>query len=266
MIYKFTKLLIQPETSKLAQAVGSDSVSITKDDLKGCSKIRGSAFLSHNGLTSIAIPNTVTSIGDSAFESCKNLNSVDLSGASKLATIGSKAFHDAGLIGAKIVIPANVTDIGTYAFYKSDAQNGLSSLTFAANSKLITIGSHAFSRRKIKTVVIPDTVTTIGANAFYHCYDLAEITLGKGVTSIGDSAFISCSALTKAGFTGTIADWCNIKFSNYRSNPINQTKGLWINGTELKDVIIPEGASIKAYAFYNGSNFTSFTLPVFSLL
>jgi hypothetical protein len=113
------------------------------------------------------IPNSVTTIGDYAFQSCTSLNSV---------TIGS-----------------GVTTIGTYAF---SLCTQLDDVTFTSPSQVTTIGQYAFQGcANLTSITIPDSVTSIGNGAFIQCTELTSVTIGSGVKTIGESAFSSCSKL-----------------------------------------------------------------------
>ena len=107
------------------------------------------------------------------------------------------------------------------------------------------------------------TVVAIGKEAFKDC-SMASVTIPSGITSIGDGAFKNCTGLTKVNISD-IAAWCNIKFSSVYSsscNPLYYAHHLYINGEEVKDLVIPDGiASINNYAFYGCSGLTSVTIP-----
>ena len=119
-------------------------------------------------------------------------------------------------------------------------------------------------------VVIPESVehesaaysvTSIGDCAFYECYGLTSVTIGNSVTSIGYYAFFGCSGLTSVTISD-IAAWCNIDFESYPSNPLSYAQHLYLNGEEVKDLVIPNGVeSIGYYAFYGCSGLTSVTIP-----
>ena len=176
---------------------------------EGTRLIASSAFYGCSSLTSITIPQSVTTIGEQAFAYCFSLTSV--------------------------TIPNSVTSIGNYAF------NNCSSLT---------------------SVTIPNSVTTIGSYAFHYCSSLTSVTIPNSVTTIGSYAFYYCSSLTKTNYTGDIEGWCGIKFENSSSNPISCSHNLYVNNQEVKALTIPNSVnSIYNYAFYNCSSLTSITIP-----
>ena len=118
--------------------------------------------------TSYSIPNSVTSIGDSAFSSCESLTT--------------------------LTIPNSVTSIGGCAFL------GCRSLTALTIPDSVTsIGDGAFVRcSNLTTLTIPDSVTTIGDNAFSWCSSLISLTIPESVTSIGRGALYGCKSLNKS--------------------------------------------------------------------
>ena len=126
------------------------------------------AFQSCAGLAgSITIPASVTAIGESAFSGCSGLTAVTFAANSQLQAINSNAFS--GCTGlTSIAIPASVTAIGNYAFNGNlGAEMALTSVTFAPDSQLATIGAGAFQYcYGIMIVTIPANVTTIGSSAF----------------------------------------------------------------------------------------------------
>ena len=119
----------------------------------------------------------------------------------------------------------------------------------------------------LMSVSIPNSVTAINNNAFYGCVSLPSITIPSSVTSIGGSAFGGCSGLMSVHISD-IAAWCNIKFfygwamTCLYSNPLYYAKHLYLNNTEIKDLIIPNNVtSIQDFAFLNCSGLTSVTIP-----
>ena len=151
----------------------------------------------------------------------------------------------------------SVTSIGDYTFYYC------SSLTAITLPEGVTsIGEHAFSNcSSLITITIPEGVTSIGKSAFSGCSSLTTITIPEGVTSIGNYAFDGCSSLT-AVHISDIAAWCNIKFSDYFSNPLYYAHNLYLNGELVKQLTIPDGVtSIGGYAFEGCSSLTAITIP-----
>ena len=153
--------------------------------------IASNAFSDCSRLSSIIIPDSVTSIGDEAFYKCTSLTSVVI--PDSVTSIGNSAFNDCTSL-TSVVIGDGVTSIGNSAF------EGCSSLT---------------------SVVIPDSVTSIGSYAFYSCTKLTSVVIPDRVTSIGNSAFNGCSKLTDVYYTGSEADWAEISIgssNNYLTN------------------------------------------------
>ncbi len=236
-----------------------------------------SPFYNKTELTSLVIGDCVTSIGNAAFYGCSNLTAITI--PEGVTSIGYYAFYECSSLTA-ITIPEGVTSIESDTFY------GCSSLTAITLPEGVTsIGSETFyGCSSLTAITLPESVTSIGDGAFYGCSSLTAITIPEGVTSIGNNAFYECSCLT-AVHISDIAAWCNIKFSNYYSNPLSYAHNLYLNGelvtqltlpesvtsigeytfsgcSSLTSIILPESVtSIKEYAFYGCSSLTAITLP-----
>ena len=130
------------------------------------------AFLSSN-LTAVSMPDTLTSIGDSAFNSCKDLSSLTLS--SSLTEIDSYAFEYCEKLN-RITIPNGVTKIGRNAFSNCSA---------------------------LKNITVPGGVKRIKNSTFFECRSLEEVTLQQGIKDLDEYAFWYCSKLQRVRiFTG----------------------------------------------------------------
>ena len=162
-------------------------------------RIGGGAFRGCTGLASITIPDSVTSIGASAFWDCTGLTSITI--PDSVTSIGYWAFY--GCTGlTSITIPDSVTSIGNGVF---DGCTGLASITVSGGNKkfdsrnncngIIETASNTLISG-CKNTDIPDSVTSIGDSAFDSCTGLTSITIPDSVTSIGDGAFGSCTGLT----------------------------------------------------------------------
>ena len=199
------------------------------------------------------IPDSVTSIGDSAFCFCSSLTS--------------------------ITIPESVTSIGDSAFAW---RSGITSIDVAeGNKNYLSADGVLFNKDKTELICyparkvdesynIPDSVTSIGDSAFYDCLRLTSITLPDGVTSIGDSAFAWCSSLTSITIPDGITSIGDYTFSNCSSlTSITIPDGVTSIGdytfgdcSSLTSVTIPAGVtSIDRYAFEDCSSLTSITIP-----
>lgn len=109
-----------------------------------------------------------------------------------------------------------------------------------------SIGSSAFSDCSgLFSVIIPDGITSIGSCAFLRCRNLTSITIPSSITSIGNYAFSGCTSLSSVQISNLTA-WCGISFSNSESNPLLSAHHLFLNGTEIENMIIPSSVtSIK---------------------
>ena len=132
---------------------------------------------SSKNLTSVVIPDSVTTIGSFAFAE-NNLTSVVI--PNSVTTIGNYAFGANNL--TSVVIPDSVTTIGNYAF----DSNSLTSVVIP--NSVTTIGEAAFAGNNLTSVVIPDSVTSIGNNAFRY-NTLTSVVIPNSVTTIGNYAF-----------------------------------------------------------------------------
>ena len=155
----------------------------------GISTIGNFAFNACRNPTSITIPGSVTSIGICAFSSCTSLISINI--PNSVEYIGPEAFW--GCMDLKsITIPNSVTSIGEGAF-----AGCLSLESVTISNSMNEISNNTFgSCTSLTSITIPESVTSIGDKAFDFCTSLTSITIPESVTSIGTNAFQNCNALT----------------------------------------------------------------------
>ena len=212
------------------------------------------AFGYCTNLTSITIPESVTSIGDIALYSCTNLTSVNI--PDSVTSIGVSAFSFCTNLNS-VNIGNSVTSIGEDTFYHCTS---LTSITVdTGNLNYSSVDGLLFN--KLQTLLIqypagilddsytiPDSVTSIGYSAFAHCTSLTSVTIPDSVTSIGEDAFSFCTNLNSVTIGNSVT---SIGVSAFRSC------------TSLTSVTIPESVtSIGEDAFYACTNLTSVTLPI----
>ncbi len=195
--------------------------SLTSIDLPdGLTSIGDSAFRFCRALTSVALPKGLTSTGTNAFCGCSSLTSVAFSEG--LTTIGNTAFQSCSSL-TSVTFPESLTLIDSWAFFlctgltsvvfpenltsiKSYAFSdctGLTSITFLGNN-LTSIGSYAFENCTGPTaVVFPESLTSINKKAFSNCAGLTSVEFPESLTSIGDKAFTMCTSLSSVTIKAT---------------------------------------------------------------
>ena len=187
---------------------------------------------------------TVTSIGDYAFDSC-HITSVDI--PDSVTSIGIGAFSMCSGL-TSVDIPDGVTSIGDFAFCYC---TGLTSVDIPDG--VTSIGYRAFSNcHSLTSVTIPDSVTSIGDSAFSFCIDLTSVTIPGSVTSIGSGAFYRCTGLTSVAFMGKEppSNFSSDSFSGctalktvYLSDDLTEEEQTaWENALKT---MIPEGCTIE---------------------
>ncbi len=171
----------------------------------------------NSNITSVQIPDSITSIGNQAFYSCDNLKTVTI-GNSK-ATVGNNAFefchsslytsYEYGTyVGDSenpysILIELTNKNLSTYSIHENTKilahgvfQNCSRLTGITIPEGVVSMGDYVFySCSNLTGIILPDGITSIGNRAFYQCYSLASITIPDSVTSIGDWAFYQCYSL-----------------------------------------------------------------------
>ena len=153
------------------------------------------AFKTCEAEASIALPASLTSLGDSVFKGATKLTSVSFGKNSRLTQLGKTVFENSGI--KEIVIPSNVGNMGISTFLNCAS---LESVTFEDGSALTAIGNQTF--KNCGNLVSIDfgedsKIETFGTDVFYDCVKLKEVRLPESVTALGNKVFMNCSELTK---------------------------------------------------------------------
>jgi hypothetical protein len=198
----------------------------------GSGAFRISYTESRNQLTSLIIPDSVTSIGDNAFYN-NQLTSVTI--GNSVTSIGTEAFASNQL--TSVTIPDSVTSIGQSAF----AYNQLTSVTIP--NSVTSIGRSAFERNQLTSVTIPNGVTDIGADAFAY-NQLTSVTIPNSVTTIGGGAFRN-NQLTSVTIPNSVTAIYGLVFAN----------------NQLTGVTIPNSVTTINLGAFENNQLTSVTIP-----
>lgn len=161
----------------------------------GITAIGNGAFYGCSDLASIVIPSTVSSIGDYAFYKCSNLASITI--PNSVFKIGACAFD--GTRWHSTAANSNPTDGVIYAglvAYSYDSESSPSGGIITLRNGTIGIASRAFHWADIQGINMPNSVIYIGDHAFVECYDLEQVVLSQGLTSITTGLFKECNNLT----------------------------------------------------------------------
>lgn len=213
--------------------------------------IGNNAFDGCKALTNINIPDNVTHIGKLAFKNCTSLKRVSITDIAKWCDISfgdspfpcSHNLYIENIAITKLVIPAEVTNINSWAF------SNCSSLSYVIISDSVkNIGDSAFyGCTALMSATVPDSITNIGNGAFRNCTSLRSITIPENVTRIEDYTFANCKSFTDI----TIPS----KVSSIGQNAFDSCKG-------LTGITIPNGVtSIGNNAFQYCYGLTKIAIP-----
>lgn len=207
------------------------------------------------GLEKVTIQDGVESIDTFAFSGCKKLTDVTL--PDSVTSIGDNAFQNTGLYDLYNHTGWEVCYIGSHLIAANQSISG--TCTVKRGTK--TIAGRAFdSCSDLESIIIPDSVVSIGNHAFFSCSSLKSITIPKNVTSIGDEVFYNCFDLASIN-----VDSDNLAYCSEGGVLYNKEKTEIIRYPKEKSgalFAIPDGVtSISVGAFADCANLISVTIP-----
>ena len=188
------------------------------------------AFSYCDSLTSVTIPDSVTSIEDWAFNACYSLTEINVDANNK------NYLSQDGVLFNK-----SETDLVKYPAGKTQT-------SYTIPNSITSIGYDAFSYcDSLTSITIPDSVTSIGDRAFSYCYSLTSITIPDSVTNIGDDVFCYCYSIISVTVPKSVTSIGDMEFMGCNS---------------LTSITIPDSVTSIGYgAFYDCNNLKSVTIP-----
>jgi hypothetical protein len=206
----------------------------------------------------------LTTIGEGAFDNCRNINNISL--PEGVTTIGERAFFECIQLEC-ISFGSKIKECGFQAF---DGCNAIYSIHVAsvgywcgiefANPTANPIyhsGSFLINGKKVNELAIPSWVEHIGKYAFYNCSLLTSVKIPASIKSIGEDAFYGCENISKVDVE-SVGAWCRIDFVSAFSNPISNAGALYEKGQEATILSLEGVEAISKRAFQGCNNIRAF--------
>ena len=259
--YQYT--VLNDGTVEITGYTGKDATLNIPETIQGksVSSIGKEAFKENATVENVTIPKNVTTLQYMSFASCSNLQKITFSADSKLKTIEAGTFWQCSKLG-DVNCPSGLEKIKDFAF--SGCEN-MTHITFGKSLKLI--GNSAFVSSGLKSVDIPDSVTELGAYAFWGCGQLESVILGKGFTEIKEFTFSCCTKLTDIIIPNNIKSigknafyMSGLKQVNIPDSVTSIGEEAFANCAELSQVSIGNGLSYIAKSAFFSCNLNKITI------
>ena len=265
----FTYKLNDDGSAIITQYSGSAAALTIPSSLDGhtVKQIDSYAFGKNTTLTSVSIPETVTELKYSAFMDCTSLTAVTIpSGLTKSGSLGSGAFSGCSAL-TTVQFGSGLTSIPEALFEGT----GLKTITLPES--VTSIGMWAFADcAKLEQVSFPASLTSIDGCAFENCTALTAVTLPKRLTKLGNEVFANCSALKSVwipksltninGFGGGCFKGCTALTDITFETGITKIADYQFDGSPIKSITIPGTVTTIGMSAFSGcANLTAIDLP-----
>ena len=257
---------------------GTSNINYPANTIPAFSFCDSTTWIGKEILSSIVLPLSIKSIGESAFNSCYGLKGA-LSIPNSVTLIDDYAFAYCDGFTGLLTIPNSVTEIGIDAFFYCTGFTG----TLNIPSSVTSIGIEAFGYcTGLTELIIPNSITKISDYTFSYCKGLTTISFPNNLSAIGETAFFNCIGLQNVTIPSSVSsiglrafNWCfgltqiNVEAANQNFSSVdgvlfnkNKTALIQCPGGKIGDYVIPNLVdTIRTYAFYGCNYLTKLTIP-----
>ncbi len=219
-----TSAIIGGNVKTIGQEAFSDCSKLVRVEICGAvESIKDGAFFGSHHLTTVTIGDNVKTIGDYVFISCQYLSEIVI--GKGVTNIGARVFTYCSITTIEVCEENQSYKVEDGVLYSKDGSclilylKGNDRTEFTVPSTVKTICEYAFSESNLTTIIVSDSVETIGDSAFERCRNLTTVVIGENVTEMGQNLLFSCENLESVTFEDT---------------------DVWYNGEEQVDVTDPE--------------------------